>query len=344
MNQNVDSEQKESKPSNRKQNIIFERIIRKLSKRWSKFLIPSKVLIIVAVLECIAIFVVGFMSLSRGTQNQTPCATYNYTNGTQQATSDPVYFISQAIALFVWAIFFSVSVFDGTFLGNIYELYAAMFLALFVSGWSISRFADKSFQNGSLDYFFLCAACAPQIFYIGVSWNLYKEYAWVLYRKAGADTMLRDLYIKYLLWSCLLKLDTVFGILSTFLSGKGVCNGGLLAFFDYFTLFICIIFLFIGYYVVQRELVMYTRLWFFLFPFLPAYNIGFLIYQYMYETIDPHRNYTEYILRALYTAAAACSLLTWVGVVYFTYIVVNNYGKGLVTLAEERKKKERKKT
>jgi len=126
MNQNVDSEQKESKPSNRKQNIIFERIIRKLSKRWSKFLIPSKVLIIVAVLECIAIFVVGFISLSyasRLIKQQQPCATFtdntttNATTTTNEATQDPVYFINQAIALFVWSIFFSVSVFDGTFFG-----------------------------------------------------------------------------------------------------------------------------------------------------------------------------------------------------------------------------------
>jgi len=229
----------------------------------------------------------------------------------------------------------------GLFLGNIYELYAAMFMALFVSGWSSARFADRSFQNGSLDYLFLCAACVPQLFYIGISWNLYKEYAWVLYRKAGADVMLRGLYIKYLLWSCLLKLDTVFGILATFLSGRGVCNGGILAFFDYATLFICIIFLFMGYYVVQRELVMYTRIWFFLFPFLPAHNIGFLIYSYKFQSIDPTQ-YTEYILRALFTAVAVCSLVTWVGLVYFTFIVYNNYGKGLVTLAEERKKRKEK--
>jgi len=142
----------------------------------------------------------------------------------------------------------------------------------------------------------------PQLFYIGVSRNLYKEYAWVLYRKAGADMTLRALYIQYLIWSCLLKLDTVFGILSTFLNGKGVCNGGMFAAFDYTTFGLCIFFVVFGYYVVKRELLLYTRLWFLLFPFLPAYNLGFIVYQYSIY-IDKTTNYTEYTLRTLYTIA-----------------------------------------
>jgi len=145
----------------------------------------------------------------------------------------------------------------------------------------------------------------------------------------------RSLYIQYLIWSCLLKLDTVFGILSTFLSGRGVCNSITLSALDYSTLAICLLFLGIGYYVVQRELIHYTRLWFLLFPILPTYNIAYLILLYS-NPLDPLTEHTWYTLRILYTVLAGISLVAWLGLVYYTYIVYNNFGKGLGDLAQEK--------
>jgi len=307
--------------------IITTGIQAKFLKRWTAFRIPSKLLIIVALCECTAILVVAGFSLGRGAQASV-CSTSTSPNSTNiiQKSDLPAYYLNQGIALIAWTVFFGVSVFDGTFSGNIYELYAAMLMALFVSAWSISRAIDTTFPNDFLDYLFLGTACFPQLFYIGVSPNLYKEYAWVLYRKAGADVAIRSLYIQYLIWSCLLKLDTVFGILSTFLSGRGVCNDSVSTVLDYSTLTVCLLFLGIGYYVVQREFIQYTRLWFLLFPILPTYNIAYLVLQYS-TPLNPQTEHTWYTLRILYTVLAGLSLAAWLGLVYFTYIVYNNFGK-----------------
>jgi len=217
-----------------------------------------------------------------------------------------------------------------------------MFLACFVTAWAIARIADPYFYNTPLDWLFLVVTCSCQLFYFVVSPFLYEEYAWVLYRKSVLDKQLRAIYIKYLIWLCFLRLDSAFGILSVLLSGKGICNAGLNAGLDYATFAVCIIFLAVGYYVIKKELVVYTRLWFLLFPLLPAYDLAFLVIQYK-TALDSQQEHTLYTLRVLFTVSSVCALLSRVGLIYFTYVVYNNFGKGLLNLEEAKEREKAKK-
>jgi len=223
------------------------------------------------------------------------------------------------------------------FFGNIFELYAAMFLACFLTSWAIWRFAEP-YVNNYLDYTFISITCGTQLVYFLLSPKLYQEHGWVLYRKAGGDKDTRALYRKYLVWLSFLKLDTAFGLFCVLLSGKGVYNTGWMAGLDYTMLILCIFLLASGWYVVKHEHVIFTRIWFFFFPLLPAYIIGFWVEQYTFNRDSPRSNYASQTLGILFTICGICSFITRIALITLTFIVYNNFGKGLITLESLKKK------
>jgi len=293
-----------------------------LLRKWEIIGATSKVLILVGLIETICLIVLSSLSLSIGVGG---CSVSNVNN-------EGVYYINQAVGQYTFSIFFLISVFDGVFSGNIFELYAAMFLAVFVVLWNVIRAVDK-FNTSIYEWISLGVAGACQLVYFGISYPLYKEYRWRLYREAVLDSRSRELYLAYLKWSCFLKLDTNFGIMASFLSGRGVCNSGVNAVLDYISVIVEIIFLAIGYYFVRRELVWPTRFWFFLFPLLPAYIITFMVRHYQVSLSPEDLLYT---LRILFTGAGVLSLATRVGLIYYSIVVYQNFGKGLPAIIKEK--------
>jgi len=179
---------------------------------------------------------------------------------------------------------------------------------------------------------FLIASCTAQLIYFIMSPKLYNEYAWVLYRKAGAEQHFQSLYRKYLIWLCVLKQDTAFGLFCVLLSGRGIYNSGWMAALDYLSLSICLIMLFSGWFVVKHEMIIFTRLWFLLFPLLPAYIITIWVSEYQFHVLNMDQSYALQTLGILFTICGVCSLITRILLTYFTIDVYKNFGKGRLSL------------
>jgi len=305
--------------------------IQKIERKWRKFLLPSKVLFVVACMETWLVIIVAILKLTLD-------PTQTCIDLTVPVNCSSEFLLSQSLTSWEWAIFFSISIWHGLFYGNIYELYAAMFLACYMTAWSVWRFVEPYKKEVVTDDIFLVGTCIAQLFYFVVSPKLYKEYAWVLYRKAGADQAVRGLYRKYLQWSCIQKLDAFFGFFSVFLSGNGIVNSAL----DWSMFALLIVFLGVGYYAVNKELVGLTIAWFCLFPFLPAY----IIYNFLVITIlqDPNQpdDVTARRLKILFSVCGSGSLISRVALCVISVIVFRNYGKGLVSLVQLKKEEKKK--
>eukprot|EP01124_Arcella_intermedia_P027748 TRINITY_DN5492_c0_g1_i2.p1 TRINITY_DN5492_c0_g1~~TRINITY_DN5492_c0_g1_i2.p1 ORF type:complete len:266 (-),score=56.33 TRINITY_DN5492_c0_g1_i2:25-822(-) len=204
-----------------------------------------------------------------------------------------------------------------------------MFQACCVTAWSIWKFVAP-YTNTYLDYLYLIAACSSQLIYLILSPFLYTDYEWAVWRVAGAEIKDQGLYRKYLLWLSLLKLDTAFGVFCTLLNGRGAFKEGWYLVIDYVMLGICIIFMAWGWFVVKKEIRVWTIIWFFLFPLLPAYVIGFWVKQFTYNRYDPNAEYTSKTMGTLFTVCGVISLLARIGLTITTRTVFLNFGKGLL--------------
>jgi hypothetical protein len=235
------------------------------------------------------------------------------------------FIVNQAIALFVWSLFFYISICDGLFWGNIYELYAAMFLSVFITAWSVWRKLEPGIDN-YLEYMFLISNSVTQFFYLIVSYYLYKEYRWVVWKKAGPDEAIQGMYQNYLKWSCFQKLDMSFSGFCILLSGLGVYNTGWESALDVTMSVLLVITVISGYIFVKNEYSLATKLWILLLPSMPAYVIAWFIMQKSFDQSGKYSLYGPFLI------CGSFLLLTRTILVYFTVIVIRNYGKGLKDL------------
>jgi len=205
-----------------------------------------------------------------------------------------------------------------------YELYAAMFLSLFVTSWSIWRKIEKGIEY-SLEDVFLVSNCVTQVFYFSVSGFLYQEYEWVLWKRAGSDQKIQKMYKSYLLWSCFQKLDMTFCGYCLLFSGRGVFNGGWESGVDIGMGILLLITILTGYFFVRKEYILLTKIWFIILPIMPIYVIVLFVLQ----NNLPSGDYS------LYIPFRICGALLFISrslLVYFTIILITNYGKGLIAL------------
>jgi len=283
-----------------------------LAKRWQKMKIPSKALLFVAAIQ-------GGMMIAVASLN---IVSHDCLNNPSIFCSKFV--TNQAIALYVWTVFFYISVFDGLFWGNMYELYAAMFLSLFVTGWSIWRKIEPGIKN-SVEDIFLISNCITQLIYICVGWFLYKEYGWVLWKKAGSDVNKQKMYKSYLLWSCFQKLDMTFCSYCLLFSGQGIYNFGWETGVDIGMGVLLAITIVTGYIFVKKEWSLLTKIWFVILPIMPIYVIVLFYLQNDFPTGD----------YSLYIPFRICGALLFISrllLVYYTIVLINFYGKGLINL------------
>jgi len=234
--------------------------------------------------------------------------------------------VNQAIALFVWCLFFYLSICDGLFWGNIYELYAAMFLSLFLTGWSIWRKLEPGVDN-YLEYMFLISNSLTQLLYFLISYHLYKEYRWIVWKKVGPLEGTQGMYRDYLKWSCFQKLDMTFCGFCILLSGQGVYNTGWESAVDIIMFLVLLITIISGYIFVKYEYSIPTKLWIFLLFIMPGYVIAWFI-------LEKNFDNGTYSLYIPFLVCGSFLLLTRTVLIYFTVIVIGNYGKGLKELTK----------
>jgi len=281
-----------------------------VTKRWQKFQLPSKALFVVATFQVIMMLIIAILTfVVRSNCPNEPCKQFE---------------ANQAIALFLWTIFFYVSVLEGLFWGNMYELYAAMFVSLFVTAWSVWRKIEPNLDN-YLEYMFVVSNSITQIFYFSVSWALYKEYRWVLWKKAGSDLDTQNMYTNYLKWSCFQKLDMTFAGYCILFSGDGVFNIGWKQALDWSMAVLLVITIITGYIFVRKEWSLPSKLWFLILPVAPAYVIALFVL----ENDLPKDDYSLYIPFRL---TGALLFISRIFLVYYTVILIDNYGKGLIEL------------
>jgi len=286
-----------------------------IDKRWEKFYLASKCLFIVTTLHILLILSIAIMTLVL------PPACDVVSDECKQ------FVVNQAIALFVWSLFFYISVCDGLFWGNIYELYAAMFLSIFITAWSIWRKLEPHVNN-YLEYMFVITNALAQICYFSISYYLYKEYRWVLWKKAGSDETVQAMYGNYLKWSCFQKLDMTFAGFCILLSGQGAFNTGWESALDIVMLLILIATIISGYVFVKQEYSILTKLWFLLLPIMPGYIIAWFILQKNFDTNGSYSLYIPFIVCGCFL------LITRLILVYYTVLLLTSYGKGLKDLTK----------
>jgi len=234
------------------------------------------------------------------------------------------FIVNQAIALFVWSLFFYISICDGLFWGNIYELYAAMFLSVFITACSVWRKLEPGIDN-YLEYMFLISNSVTQFFYLIVSYYLYKEYRWVVWKKAGPDEAIQGMYQNYLKWSCFQKLDMSLAGFCILLSGEGVYNKGWLLGLDFAMSIILVFTIITGYIFIKYEYSLLSKLWILLLPIMPAYVIGWII-------LERDSAIGSYSLYVPFLVCATLVLITRLLLLIFTVLAISNYGKGLKNL------------
>eukprot|EP01125_Pyxidicula_operculata_P017942 TRINITY_DN6343_c0_g1_i1.p1 TRINITY_DN6343_c0_g1~~TRINITY_DN6343_c0_g1_i1.p1 ORF type:complete len:361 (+),score=33.58 TRINITY_DN6343_c0_g1_i1:14-1096(+) len=287
----------------------------KFKRKWSlRLAASSKLLLLVAMIELLAVWSIAIIILAFSQYNEASCVNENH----EVVDCSSVYVENQSVSFIVWSIFFLISIMTGLFDDSVYELFAAMFLALFLTAWAIFRFAEP-YENHYLDWTFLIVTCSCQVAYFVLSYWIYGEYSWRLYRKTGADQAHKQRIQLYQLWNTFLKLDVMFSLFSVLYSGKGIYNEGWMAILDCVAVGSIFIWMLWGYVGVKTENHCVTMTWFFTFSFMPSY-IGVMMY--FTESIT-----NSQVIVLFYIISAFC-LLTHLVMFILSIIIYRNFGFG----------------
>jgi len=237
------------------------------------------------------------------------------------------FLVNQAIMMVVFSFFFMLAIFNGIFYDNLFDLYAAMFQACFLTGWAIFRFLQP-YKNQVVDYVFIIVTCACQLIYFAVAYSLRTEYVWRLYRKAGADKKFRNMYKTYLKWLTFFKLDIAFSVPNVMLAVRGVLSLSWRAGLNWTMLICIIVFLVIGYIAVKREIKRLVVAWFCLYPINILYIIGMMYYTHLFNQSN-EADYTTKTVALMFYITGSVTLVNRVFLGVFSYVVYKNFKQGL---------------
>jgi len=205
------------------------------------------------------------------------------------------------------------------------------FLAIFITGWAIYRFVQP-WMNEVTDYLFMCVACLCQVIYFVLSYWLYGEYRWRLYKKAGADKKFRAIYRIFLLWITFLKLCATLVIFNILLSGDGIYNTGWISGVAATMAAITLIWLIVSYIAVKSESKLLMGCCFLYFLLSPSYIIGFWIEQYNFNQ-TPQSDYVSKTMGDLFTIIGVINIIMHFILIVLSITVLRNFGKGLKKLS-----------
>jgi len=241
------------------------------------------------------------------------------------------FLINKMLMSYCFYFFFVLSLLDGIFNENLYELYSAMLISLLSTGYYIFRFFEP-YENDFFDWIFFFISVGTQIFFIVMAFPLHNEYLWRLYRKVGADKNYRNIYRHYLIYLCILKLFVMFGMINFLTSGRGFLqiSTDYSIVFDIIEFIILIAVLVIGYYAAKNEI----RPLYIFYMVIEILPLGYVIYAYtkslFYLTLEP-----TYEVGSIFAISVTCGVFA-IGFNIMLFILnfgtLRNFGKGLRNL------------
>jgi len=236
------------------------------------------------------------------------------------------FLINKVMLSFTFSVFFLLSVLDGLFNENLYELYSAMFISSLSTGYYVYRFSEP-YINDFFDYALLIVPCACQIFFIVIGFPLHNEYLWKLYRKVGADKTFRNIYKHYLIYVCILKVFVMFALINATSYGKGFVSTGLALVINIGEIVLCILILVAGFFSAKYE----HRTFFMVYMFSLILPLVFIIYSF-WINIAYIIFYPTYETATMFIISSATGILT-IGLDVLLLILsigtIRNFGHGL---------------
>jgi hypothetical protein len=132
------------------------------------------------------------------------------------------YVVNKSITSFALLIFQLWFSFGGVHGGNQFEILGAYGIGFLLCAFAASRLFGNLDSTAVYDVVMFVGVVFVQfVCTIILPWLL-KEHRWRLYRKVGADPVLRAMYMRYLILICLLKLLLLLSIINGTSSGLGI--------------------------------------------------------------------------------------------------------------------------
>jgi hypothetical protein len=236
--------------------------------------------------------------------------------------------VNHSILQIVFACFVIANGIDGILNDNLYEIYFSIGVSALLTGFAVYRFFE-AFTNEADDYILFLVLVVSQVFYFIVAYPLHQEFGWRVYRKVGSDKQIRVIYKRFLIFITLLKFDLMFALINILTSGKGVYNTGWNLALDIIAGVIMLLFFFLGWKGMKREIPWATAVFFGLSIIEPIYIVYNIIELSNSPRLSPDANYSEKAIAVLFIATACLFLVFRMLVMIFAVMVWRSYGKGL---------------
>ncbi|MBW0554341.1 hypothetical protein O181_094056 [Austropuccinia psidii MF-1] len=165
-----------------------------------------------------------------------------------------------------------------------------------------------------------------QIFFVYLTWHLFKEFGWQIYKQIGADRKIKKIYLMYQIYICLLKFDYFFFIafsLQLVLLVPSVHHAEKVL--TIIAVPTTLILLIIGYYGVQHE--SKSIMWAFMLGLLSgSYYFVYKLFR-IWQGRHDRGSYAQ-VFKSLTVFSVSCLLMIFLSFLW-AMICLKNFGQGL---------------
>lgn len=180
---------------------------------WLYFFCPFKAAIWLAIVNCLAILILGIIEIS------VDCHPIG------ALRCDKWFLDNKSSVLVVMTALQVSNVWNGVCEENFYELIGSFIASLITSiDTGVMMWAKWPIKGDIQVTFLLVVTLAYQVIVFALAMPLYKIFTRRMHRKIGSDPRTQDMYKHHLLTLTLLKFDTCFSLVAIICAGEGIFN------------------------------------------------------------------------------------------------------------------------